>query len=238
MDSPTPSRRPGTVLSVGGFTPLTGIDYPGELAAVVFCQGCPWRCRYCHNPGLIPTRPEHPASWPEILRFLEHRRGLLDAVVFSGGEPTRQTTLKRALGQVRAMGFKTGLHTAGPYPDRLQRLLPRLDWVGLDIKAPPDAYPAITGVTGSGQGAWESARRLIASGVAHEIRLTVHPALLSPADVQQVVVALRDLGARNLVLQSCRLEHTLDKALSSLGPTDPDDYRAIIQTHDWISLRA
>ncbi|MBI3069525.1 MAG: 4Fe-4S cluster-binding domain-containing protein, partial [Betaproteobacteria bacterium] len=74
-------------LRVGGLVPLTTTDYPGRLAAVVFCQGCPWRCGYCHNPHLLPARRTAPIAWHAVRDFLERRRGLLDAVVFSGGEP-------------------------------------------------------------------------------------------------------------------------------------------------------
>ncbi|SEQ46696.1 pyruvate formate lyase activating enzyme [Ectothiorhodospira magna] len=164
-------------LRVGGMTPLTTIDYPGELAAVIFCQGCPWRCGYCHNTRLQPPRTEAPIGWHQVTAFLSRRRGLLDAVVFSGGEPTLQGGLARAMVQVRNMGFKVGLHTAGVYPERLARVLPFTDWVGLDIKALPEDYPAITGVPGSGEAAWDSLYRVLATDVALEVRTTVVPEL-------------------------------------------------------------
>lgn len=192
-------------LRVGALTPLTSLDYPGELAAVVFCQGCPWRCVYCHNPGLQPPRGSEEIPWREVLSFLERRRGLLDAVVFSGGEPTLQSALAPAMAAVRALGFKVGLHTAGIYPGRLARLFPLLDWVGLDVKAPEEDYAALTGVPNGGAAAWESARRLLASGLPHELRITVHPRLLSPAALDRLVERLRALGARRLVLQPCRV---------------------------------
>jgi pyruvate formate lyase activating enzyme len=78
------------VLRVGGLTRLSATDYPGKLAAVVFCQGCAWRCDYCHNPELQPPRSTGEIAWPEVLAFLERRKGLLDAVVFSGGGPNQQ----------------------------------------------------------------------------------------------------------------------------------------------------
>ena len=174
-------------LQVGGLTPMTTIDFPGELAAVVFCQGCPWRCRYCHNPELLPRRAAAQIPWNEVLNFLRQRRGLLDAVVFSGGEPTLQRALPDAIEQVKALGFKVGLHSAGAYPERLAALLPRLDWVGLDIKAPAAAYAAVTGARGSGARAWESAARLIDSGVPHEIRTTVRDDLVTRADLREIL---------------------------------------------------
>lgn len=104
------------MLEIGGLTPLTTIDFPGRLAAVVFCQGCPWRCGYCQNAHLIPPSAEKRVPWADVLAFLERRRGLLEGVVFSGGEPTLQAGLPEALRQVRDLGFATGLHTAGPSP--------------------------------------------------------------------------------------------------------------------------
>ncbi len=86
-----------TPLRVGGLTPLTATDYPGHLAAVVFCQGCSWRCAYCHNSHLIPPRASAQIEWPAVMQFLARRVGLLDAVVFSGGEPTLQPSLAQAL---------------------------------------------------------------------------------------------------------------------------------------------
>jgi pyruvate formate lyase activating enzyme len=138
------------MLRVGGLTPLSTTDWPGMLAAVVFCQGCPWRCGYCHNPDLIPPRGEHEIVWEEIIALLRRRQGLLDGVVFSGGEPTLQGDLAEAMREVRALGFKIGLHSGGAYPDRLAAVLPLVDWVGLDIKAPFDAYARITAAAGSG----------------------------------------------------------------------------------------
>ena len=131
-------------------TRLTSIDFPGRLAAVLFCQGCAWRCSYCHNPELLNAAVPGAVSWALVESFLESRRGLLDGVVFSGDEPVSQAALPAAITQVRNMGFEAALHTAGIYPERLAALLPQLDWVGLDIKGPLHCHDAITGVPGSG----------------------------------------------------------------------------------------
>lgn len=109
---------PDAELVVGGLTPFTTIDFPGRLAAVIFCQGCPWRCGYCHNAHLHACGSGE-RSWPDVRGWLTSRRGLLDGVVFSGGEPLLQRGLAPALGEVRSLGFATGLHTAGIYPERL-----------------------------------------------------------------------------------------------------------------------
>ena len=108
-------------LRVGGLVPLTTLDYPGLLACVLFCQGCAWRCRYCHNPQLIPARGEAQIRWEDILTFLQRRQGLLQAVVFSGGEATLQAALPGAMAGVREMGFHAGLHSAGIQPHAFAR---------------------------------------------------------------------------------------------------------------------
>lgn len=207
-------------LRLGGYVPLTTIDYPDRLAAVVFCQGCAWRCNYCHNPHLIPRRSRAEISWPKIEGFLARRRRLLDAVVFSGGEPTLQEALGDALQRVRSMGFRVGLHTAGVDPERLARVLPRLDWVALDVKAPFAEYERITGIAGSGARARESAMRVLKWGGPHEFRTTVHPRQWSDDALLDLARELSRLGVRRYVLQRFRSEGCGDAALCEDASTD------------------
>ena len=219
-------------LQVGGITPLTTIDFPGELAAVVFCQGCPWKCRYCQNSHLLPRSLHGGIRWRDVLDLLDRRIGLLDAVVFSGGEPTLQRGLPVAVAEARSMGFKIGLHTAGCYPERLDELLPAVDWVGLDIKASPEDYPALTGVSGSGERALDSLDFLVESGVEHEVRVTVHDTLLSNDKLRQLLNLLAEHGARNVILQRCRTAHLLDP---SLGDNEQDwTYPARYPAAEWL----
>jgi pyruvate formate lyase activating enzyme len=149
-----------------------------------------------------------------VLAFLRRRQGLLDAVVFSGGEPLAQAGLACAIRTVRRMGFLVGLHTGGAYPARLRAVLPMVDWVGFDIKAPFPEYASITGVPGSGDKALASARLVIGSGVEHEFRTTVHPGLLSPRAIQHTAELLSDLGATKYVLQEFRADGCADAALA------------------------
>ena len=208
---PTPATEPASertghpdTLRFGGLTALTTIDYPGDLAAVVFCQGCPWRCDYCHNAHLLDSRTPPTLTWQRVRDFLQRRRGLLDGVVFSGGEPTLQKALPAVLQAVREMGFKVGLHSAGCYPERLARLLPWLDWVGLDIKAQPEDYPALTGVRGSGERAWRSLDLLRRSDVAFDVRITLHDGLQPAARLKPLLERLRAAGVATPRLQPCR----------------------------------
>ena len=209
-----PAERAGS-LCIGGLTPLSLSDWPGQLAAVVFCQGCPWRCGYCHNPHLIPPRAAASLEWDDVLAFLERRRGLLDAVVFSGGEPLLHTGITRALHQVKSLGFKLGLHTAGAYPRRLAELLPAVDWVAMDIKAPFADYAATTGAADSGAPALESVRLILASGVAYEFRTTVHPDLLAEAALPALAGSLAQLGVRHYALQEFRPQGCASRELAA-----------------------
>ncbi len=172
---------------------------------MVYCQGCPWRCSYCHNPHLQSGAAAAEIVWNEVLDFLRRRRGLLDAVVFSGGEPTGQPGLARAMRAARVMGYRIGLHSAGIYPRRFAEVLPLVDWVGFDAKAPFDSvYERITGVRGSGAAALESAQALLASGVDCEFRTTWHAGFLSAAELERLAQTLADLGVRRYALQEFR----------------------------------
>ncbi len=204
-------------LNVGGMTPFSATDYPGQLAAVIFVQGCPWRCGYCHNPHLKPRLGARPIAWQQVLDWLGRRVGLIDAVVFSGGEPSIDPALAGAIGAVRKLGFDIGLHTAGIYPKRLAEILPLLDWVGLDIKAPFAHYERITQIAASGAQALAAAEAILASGVNYEFRTTIHPALLPEADVLAQAQGLARMGVQNYVLQIFRAQGSGDAALNSVA---------------------
>lgn len=191
-------------LRVGGLTRLSTCDWPGELVATIFCQGCPWDCGYCHNPHLIPASAEETTPWADVIAFLQSRRGLVDGVVFSGGEPTLQAALPTAMRQVRALGFRIGLHSAGPYPGRLAQVLPLVDWVGFDVKAAFDEYQNITGVAGSGKKGRASLIKVLGSGVPCDIRTTVHHRLLDGAALARLSAELELLGVPAHRLQTFR----------------------------------
>lgn len=194
-------------LRIGGLTAFTTIDYPDHLSAVIFCQGCPWRCGYCHNTHLQSRRSAGSTrwTWQRVKAFLEDRKGLLEAVVFSGGEPTVQAGLGEAMREVRELGFKVGLHTAGIYPERLQAVLPLVDWVGLDIKAPLDVrYDCVTGRPGSARRAEQSLQAVLGSGVAYQLRTTIHPDLIGPQDCARIESDLRQRHAGGVVWQPFR----------------------------------
>jgi pyruvate formate lyase activating enzyme len=203
------------IFHLGGLVPFTTTDYPGKLAAVVFAQGCPWRCGYCHNPHLLPARGTDEVDWGAVLAWLDTRRGLLDAVVFSGGEPTAQAALGGAMRAVRDKGFGVGLHTGGIYPRRLAEVVGLCDWVGLDIKAPIASYAMVTGVAVSGPAAFASLDLLQRAGVALEVRTTVHPLLTPPPDLLALAGELAACGVRAWTLQMFRPVGCANDALNA-----------------------
>ncbi len=219
-------------LAIAGMQAFTSIDFPGKLAAVAFCHGCNWRCGYCHNRHLQPGAAGN--DWEQLAAFLQRRRGLLDAIVFSGGEPLLQSGLGVALARCRNMGFATGLHTSGSSPQRFTRLLPQLDWVGFDVKAPFDHYTDITGIPGSGDKARASLQRLLDSGVAYEVRTTVDPQLLDQDQLWTLVQELKAQGVSRFVLQKCQS----DKPVTRFDPlTDKELMREISALFENFELR-
>jgi pyruvate formate lyase activating enzyme len=189
---------------VSGFTPLTGLDWPGNLCATVFVAGCPWDCPFCHNKGLRTEKDLF--AWQSLAQELERRVGFIEGVVFSGGEPTLYKGLEQAARFVKSLGLGVALHTGGPIPDRLESVLSTglVDWVGMDAKSPLEMYDGITTVPGSGAAFERSLSVLLASGVAHEIRTTLFAGV---ANFEVLITMARELearGVRRWMLQQCR----------------------------------
>ncbi len=190
-------------LRIGGFEPFSTVDYPGKLAAVIFCQGCPLRCGYCHNPNLIPVHTDSLLSFEEILSAVECRKSFLDAVVFSGGEPLARAAVIPAMAAIRSRGFEVGLHSSGVNPAMFEAALTLVSWVGFDFKAPFDSYRGVTGVD-AGAKARASLEMLMKSGARYEVRTTVWPDQMGETDISIMASTLCRLGVRRYVLQEAR----------------------------------
>lgn len=222
--SPSP-KKPGVAaqdnlkdICVAGITPFTTIDFPGRLAGVFYLQGCPWRCRYCYNAEFWPMPPAgHKIPFDKILEFLKSRKGHLDGIVFSGGEPTVHERLPVWMRAVREMGFEVGFHTGGMIPERLKEVLPLCDWVGMDIKAPFRLYENVTRVAASGSLARQSAEIILQSRIPYEFRTTFHPELLSERDILELARELVSMGCTHYTLQMFRPDHCPDKELRESG---------------------
>ena len=190
--------------TVAGLVPFTSIDYPEHLAAVVFFKGCPLRCPFCHNPDLQTTDGPGTMSWNSVLDFLKGRKGRLDGVVFSGGEPLMQPDILECVQQVKQLGFQIGIHTSGVYPEKLREILPYTDWVGLDIKAPWNKYDALCGRPGMAEKVQNSLKLLVDVNISFEARTTCDPFHLTPQDILQIASDLKNMGVLVYALQKYR----------------------------------
>jgi len=206
---------------IAGIEKNSFVDYPGRLAAVFFTPGCNWRCFYCHNRSLLG--PQSGRTWLDAeaaLAWLDERRGWLDAVVITGGEPTLQPDLAEFVRTVRAKGFLVKLDTNGTRPDVLRTLLDEglLDYVAMDVKAPIEKYETFCGVPVDHRAVNESIDLLMASEIQYEFRTTVAPQLTED-DLRAIAARIR--GARCYVLQQFRRPEGVE-----------DDPRLDVPTHE------
>ncbi len=203
-----------------GWVRTSLIDYPDHVATVLFSGGCNFRCPMCHNADLVRRPHELPqVAEQELWAFLERRRGMVDGVVLSGGEPTLQADLLPFLRRLRPFGLDVKLDTNGYRPDVLAALLEEglVDCVAMDVKAPPDKYALLSGLPAVDVEAISRSIDLLrGSAVACEFRTTVVPGWLVEEDVE--AIARWIAGARRYVLQSFRPVGTLDPALSQRVP--------------------
>ena len=172
-------------LQIGGLAKISTVDFPGVLACVVFLRGCDLNCFYCHNRRLIEGA-DHSGDLTEaqLWDFLEKRRGLLDGVVFSGGEPTLYPELPEALARARALGYRVKLDTNGQNPDRVAEILRRglIDYAAVDVKGSAEDYAALFGGGADAlDRVLQTLELLRASGMDFEARTTLFPGLDGPA---------------------------------------------------------
>ncbi len=189
-------------MNIAALQRCTLSDYPGKLAAIVFCRGCDFRCPYCHNPELLLPHRENAITPTQVLEFLQSRRGKLDAVVFSGGEPTLQTNeLILLAAKIKSLGFHIKLDTNGSQPGIVAQLLKKelLDYIAMDIKGPPHKYPQIVGVPCDWRPMAESVALIKNSGIDYEFRTTVANPLLTPEDIESCAKSIQ--GAKQYILQ-------------------------------------
>lgn len=191
-----------TRFNIGHLQRTSLIDYPGEISAVVFTQGCNFRCPYCHNPELVdPPRFTHPLDQDEVLSFLGTRRGKCDAVVITGGEPCIQPGLIPFMKSLKEMGYLVKLDTNGSFPETLSEVLESglADFIAMDVKAPVSRYPHVTRCIFDPGRVARSIRIIMGSGLAFEFRTTLVRELLSLEDVLKIGREIE--GAPRYVLQ-------------------------------------
>jgi pyruvate formate lyase activating enzyme len=197
-------------LRLGGLTKSTALDFPGQIAAVLFTQGCNFTCPYCHNPQLVRFCGDPPLAEEETLAFLGRRRRLLGGVVLSGGEPTLQPDLAEFCEKLQSLGYAVKLDTNGSSPQTVSDLVERrlINYLALDLKADPRAYPPEITPAPPGEAIVETIAVLKKSGLPHEYRVTAAAPFINRQSLE--VIAEAAAGQAPLFLQTCRLTANLD----------------------------
>ncbi len=195
---------------IGGLQKFSLIDYPGKLSAIIFTQGCNFRCPYCHNPELVDPQQFSPLlDEREVLRFLETRKNRLDAVEVTGGEPTLQKDLLPFLKKIKEMGFLVKLDTNGSHPEIVQQAIKEklVDYLALDVKAPLEKYREVTCSKIDPQTIKRIIDLIMASGLDYEFRTTIVKSMLSPDDILKIAQLIQ--GADFYALQAFIPSRTL-----------------------------
>lgn len=182
-------------MKIAGLQKVSLMDYPGKISATVFTQGCNFRCPYCHNPELVdPERYQECLPEDEIFSYLEKRRGKLEAVTITGGEPTIQNGLLSFAQRVRAMGYLVKVDTNGSKPGALEELIRHKlpDYIAMDIKAPLAKYASVTRAPVKGETIRQSIEIIRASGINCEFRTTVVKSQLEEADILAIGALIKN----------------------------------------------
>lgn len=179
-----------------GLQKMTLLDFPGKIACTVFLGGCNFRCPFCHNSELFMGKPEKLMEDEEFFRFLSTRKGLLDGVCVSGGEPTLYKDLPAFLAKIKELGFMVKLDTNGYRPEILKALVEQklVDYVAMDVKNSPAMYAKTVGLESMNLCAIEeSLRFLIEGNVDYELRTTLVKPFHDEASIQDMGVWLGTL---------------------------------------------
>jgi pyruvate formate lyase activating enzyme len=198
-------------MKIGGLQRISLIDYPGYLCGIVFLEGCNFRCPYCHNPELVDPclfRKRIPEN--DVIAFLEARKGKLDAVSITGGEPTIQPRLASFIRQIKKMGFAVKMDTNGSHPQIIKNLLAEnlLDYIAMDVKAPLAKYKEVVKAQVHTDLIQESINLILQAKIPYEFRTTIIESQLDEADVRQIAGLIS--GADHYALQKFVPTKTLD----------------------------
>jgi pyruvate formate lyase activating enzyme len=186
-------------MRIAGLVKNSFVDYPGCIAAVVFVPGCNMDCWYCHNKHL--WKSEEGIELESVYEFLETHRDFLDGVVISGGEPTLQDGLPEFIDAAKGMGYFIKLDTNGTKPDVVEKLMNRIDYIAMDVKAPPGEIKRVVTFDMDEAPVWKTADMLISGRADYEFRTTFMP-LLEVADIEKI--SERIAGAKRYALQQYR----------------------------------
>jgi len=198
-------------MKIGGLQKFSLIDYPDKICAIVFTQGCNFLCPYCHNPELVkPELFQDPIAEEDFFDFLKGRKGKLEAVTITGGEPCLQNDLPAFLQKIKKMGYLIKLDTNGSFPERLNEIAEQnlIDYLAIDIKGPLEKYEKIVGVPFATEKIVESIKIALSSRINCEFRTTVVKSLLNKDDLKKIGELIK--GARLYVLQKFVASKTVE----------------------------
>jgi pyruvate formate lyase activating enzyme len=198
-------------MKIGGLQKVSLIDYPGLICAIVFVQGCNFKCPYCHNPELVEPKLFRPViGKQDVIDFLSIRKGKLDAVTISGGEPAIQKDLLPFIQQIKKMGFAVKLDTNGSQPQVIRSLFEEnlLDFIAMDIKGPLAKYENIVCAPVDPEKIKESIKNILQSKVEHEFSTTIVKSQLTEKNILKIGKMIS--GARKYALQKFIPERTLE----------------------------
>ncbi len=212
-------------MQIGGVQKTSLLDFPEKICAIVFTQGCNFRCGYCHNPELI-TLKEPAWTSAGFLDFLKTRQGKLDGVVITGGEPCLQYDLIDFIKKIKTLGFLVKLDTNGTFPEMIKKALPHIDYIAMDIKAPLHKYKNIVGINVNIQNIKDSIDIIMNSGVDYEFRTTVVRSQLSIDDFADIGNLI--CNAKRYYLQKFIPTKTLDKNFMNQETYSDKDFEVII----------
>lgn len=202
-------------MKISGLQKNSFVDYPGKISAVIFTPGCNMDCFYCHNRILLDSNCEKLISCEDVLTFLENRKGFLDGVVVSGGEPTLQKGLLSFLTYVKGLGYPIKLDTNGTNPEVVKSCLDKglVDYIAMDFKAPLHKYKDICRTDVELGNIVKSIDLIINSGINYEFRTTLAPGL-NADDIVEIAEQIR--GAKLYVLQRCRNEEGIGYSIQDI----------------------
>lgn len=206
-------------IKFGGWQRSSLIDFPSKISVVLFTVGCPFRCPFCHNPSLVlPEKFEQGLPIEEVQAFLEKRRGVLDGVVISGGEPTIHAGLPDFLRYVKDLGFSTKVDTNGVYPEVIQQLMDAalVDYWAMDVKTSMAAYRDVAHVPVPTAAIQRSIFLLLHGGSDYEFRTTVVRGIHTADDCEQM--AREVAGAKRYILQRFQKGETIDPSMKDVEP--------------------
>jgi pyruvate formate lyase activating enzyme len=215
-------------MKLAHYEPLSLSDFPGRLATTVFTVGCNFACPYCHNPELVTATKDTPQLSEEaFFAFLERRKGKLNGVCITGGEPTLHADLAQFIDRIRALDYLVKLDTNGSNPEMLAHLMETntLDYVAMDVKAPASRYSEVTRDPYALTLAETSIRLLAKCNILHEYRTTVLPLLFSEVDIDGIACMLPP-GSR-YVIQNFVPTKTLDPNLVHARGFETSDLETI-----------